>query len=112
MTQIKGDKLIVITRRDLSIGLQAAQAAHGVVEFCLHYPEITREWHDKSNYIVILAVDNEEELLHIIQKAEAKNIRYIYFNEPDLDNEITAVVFEPGLDSRKLSGNIKLVGRD
>tara|TARA_Y100000310_G_C20053615_1_gene521708 strand:+ start:231 stop:521 length:291 start_codon:yes stop_codon:yes gene_type:complete len=96
----------------LPIGLQAAQAGHGIVEFALQYPELTREWHDKSNYIVILAVDDEEELLHIMQKAEARGgMRFAYFNEPDLDDEITAVVLEPGLDSRKLSGNLKLVGR-
>lgn len=102
--------MVVITRRDLSFGLQAAQATHGVIEFCLQYPEITRDWHDKSNYIVVLAVDNEEDLVDIIQRAETKNIWFCYFNEPDLDDEVTVVVLEPGLDSRRLSSNIKLAG--
>lgn len=111
MTQIKeGDKLIVITRKDLSTGLQAAQAGHSIVEFCLRYPEITREWRDNSNYIVILAANNENDLVSIIKKAEAREIRHTYFSEPDLDNQITAVVLEPGLDSRKLSSSIKLAG--
>lgn len=101
---------MVITRRDLSIGLQCAQAGHGIVEFCLAYPELTREWRDKSNYIVMLAVDNEDELISIIRKAQARGIRYAQFNEPDLEDAITAVVLEPGLDSRRLSSNIKLVG--
>lgn len=109
MTQINGDKLIVITRRDLSIGLQCAQAGHGIVEFCLKYPELTKEWHDKSNYIVILAVDNEAKLISIIYKAQVRGIRCAQFNEPDLKGAVTAVVLEPGLDSRKLSSNIKLV---
>ena len=81
------------------------------MEFCLAYPELAKEWHDKSNYIVILAVDDEDELISIMQKAEARNIWFACFNEPDLDDEVTAVVLEPGVDSRKLSGNIKLVGR-
>lgn len=94
----------------MPIGLQCAQSVHGAIEFCLQYPELTREWHNKSNYIVILAVDNEDELISIIQRAEARGIWCTYFNEPDLDDEVTAVVLEPGLDSRKLSSNIKLAG--
>lgn len=80
------------------------------MEFCLRYPELTKEWHDKSNYIVILAVDNEDQLVSIIQKASSKGILHTYFREPDLDNAITAVVLEPSLDSRKLSSNIRLAG--
>lgn len=82
------------------------------MEFCLKHPELTREWHDKSNYIVILAVDNEDELASIIQRANARGILHTYFREPDLDNAITAVVLEPSLDSRKLSSHIKLAGSE
>jgi len=94
------------------MGLQTAQAGHGIVEFCLKYPKLTREWHDKSNYIVILAVDNEDELASIIQKASSRGIIHTYFREPDLDDAITAVVLEPSLDSRKLSSHIKLAGSE
>jgi len=60
--------------------------------------------------VVILSLDNEEELLSIINKAEIKNIKYAIFREPDLNNAITSVVFEPGHESRRLSSSIKLMG--
>jgi len=94
----------------MCIGLQMAQVTHGVLEFAFKYPELTKKWYDISNYVAILAVDNEEQLHFLIMKAEARGVKYAIFKEPDQDDAITAVVLAPGLDSRRLSSNIKLAG--
>lgn len=68
-------------------------------------------WHDESNYLALLAVDNEIDLCNILFKAERKGIKATYFREPDLDNAITAIAIGPGPDSKKLCSNIKLMGK-
>lgn len=101
----------MITRNDLSVGKQAAQITHGIIEFCLEYPEITNQWHNESNYVVVLSVENEETLINLLMKAKNKNIKCSYFSEPDLNNALTCLVLEPTLDSKKICSNIKLLGR-
>ena len=88
--------------------MQYAQSIHGVIEFNLNYPSIIQEWHDTSNRVVILAVQNEAELKAIIEKATMNHITMMWFSEPDLNNQITSVVLEPTVTSAKLVANIKL----
>lgn len=76
----------------------------------LEHPELSKYWHDESNYIALLAVKDENSLLKLLTKACSKNIPCSFFREPDLDNEITAVVLSPGLDSKRLCSNIGLMG--
>jgi peptidyl-tRNA hydrolase len=92
------------------MGYQAAQSCHAMTEFFLEHPDITKAWHDNSNYIAVLAVENEEKLIKLFQKAQARGVRCSCFREPDMDDQITAIVLEPGLDSKRLSGHIKLMG--
>jgi len=91
--------------------MQAVQGAHALREFAEKHPNIDREWYAKSNYLAFLAVDNKEKLLNLIEKAIARKINIAIFREPDLDDQITAIVLEPGLDSRRLCSHIKLMGR-
>lgn len=73
-----------------------------MVEFNLKYPEITKEWHDSSNYIVIL---ESNDLTKIIGKF---NGRMAKFEEPDMENMITAIVLEPEEESRRICRGLKL----
>ncbi len=89
------EKLYVVTRRDLSPGQQAVQSIHAAVEFCLEYPQITRKWHNNSNYLVFLAVNDEEELGTLCADATETGISFAVFHEPDIDDELTAIAIEP-----------------
>jgi hypothetical protein len=53
------DKLYLITRADLIPGSQAVQACHAARQFAADYPEIEREWFERSNYLAFLAVPDE-----------------------------------------------------
>lgn len=85
-----------------------AQSCHAVIEFCLLYPELTKEYHDISNYICVLSIKSEGDLLKLYNKALQKNVRVSCFREPDINNEMTAVVLEPSMISKKLCSNLPL----
>ena len=71
------------------------------------HTKLTKIWIFESNYIVILET-SEEDLYKLIEKASRHGIKHAYFCEPDLDNQITAVVLEPGNKSKKLCSNFPL----
>ncbi len=101
-------KLIVITRRDLHPGYQAVQSAHAAVDFQHQYPDISKKWNKESNYLIILSVENEEQLLLFLEKVKYRDIKYTEFREPDIDNQLTAIAIEPGENSRKLTSKLPL----
>ena len=65
---ISEQKLYIITRSDLSPGLQIAQSCHALREFIEIHPEIDKAWYKDSNYLVILSVNNEFSLELLIEK--------------------------------------------
>ena len=111
MNQIHS-KLRIVSRRDLPIGTQALQSGHAAIDFQHDYPEIAKEWQTKSNYLVFLTVADEEELIKLITKAILSGIKHTVFREPDLNNQITAVAFEPTEASRKLTSSCPLLGKE
>lgn len=109
MTQIKeGDKLFIITRQDISNGYQAVQSAHAICQFTFEHREIATEWYEQSNYLALLSVSNEQELIALINKASSHGLRFSVFREPDINNEITAIALEPSRISKKMCSNIPL----
>ena len=101
-------KLIVITRRDLSPGYQAIQSAHAAIEFQHEHPEIAKEWNTNSKYLIFLSVENEEELQSLLQKIQIKDLKYSVFLEPDIGNQLTAIALEPTDKSYRLTSNLPL----
>lgn len=95
-------KLYMVSRADLPAGVQACQAMHAMREFVAQHPEVEREWHQTSNHIAFLAADDIEELQFLIKVAAQNGILHSVFFEPDLENELTAVAFEPTIESREL----------
>jgi len=56
----------------------------------------------------LLEIEDEKQLQELLILAEMKGIKFSIFREPDFDNEITAVTFEPGGRSKKLCSRLKL----
>lgn len=115
MASIKeGDKLYLVTRSDLSPGQRAVQACHALREFVAKHPEIDAEWYRNSNYIALLEVPDEETLLDLMDHAYYNDVRYVWFNEPDLESEFspmgqfTACVFEPNKKAKELCKSLPL----
>lgn len=81
--------MYVVVRGDLSPGLQAAQAVHAGFLFATEYPEATREWHDTSQYVIVLQVPNLERLTERYARFPS-SIPRVMFTEPDLGDAPTA----------------------
>ena len=101
-------KLIIITRRDLTPGSQAVQAAHAAIEFQYEHPEIAQEWNTNSKYLVFLSTENEDSLKEFIEKAKQREIKHSIFVEPDMGDQITAVALEPTQMAQKLCSSLPL----
>jgi len=100
-------KLYVVTRKDLIPGAQACQAIHAVCEFAAWHPEAYQKWYKESNYLALLSVRDERDLEKYMFLAQGKRILFSEFREPDLDNALTAVVFDATMDAREMLKNEK-----
>lgn len=85
------NKLYVLVREDLSPAQQAVQAGHALAEYLLRGPEHT--WDNGT--LVYLGVSNEEKLKLWKYKLESREVPFVVFKEPDLNNEITALASIP-----------------
>jgi peptidyl-tRNA hydrolase len=81
---------------------------HALQQFNIEHIDINRIWYEKSNYLALLSVKNQEDLIKIINKAQNLNIKFSIFREPDINEEITAIALSPGKETKKLCSNIKL----
>jgi hypothetical protein len=88
------------------------QSAHAAIDFQHEHPQEATQWQTKSNYLALLTVADEEALIKLISKALLSGVKYTLFREPDLNNEITAVAFEPSDISKKLTSSCPLMGKD
>jgi hypothetical protein len=76
--------------------------------FSFEYSDINSEWYSKSNYLGLLSVNNEDDLINLIEKATTRGIKTSVFREPDIGNKVTAIALEPSIMSKKLCSNLPL----
>ena len=88
-------KLYIVVRADLSPGAQAVQAAHAMREFAAEHSDIEHEWHEKSNTVVMLAIQYKQWLTNLLAEVQQLGIAVTSFREPDLKNELTAICIGP-----------------
>ena len=101
---------MVVTRADLNIGYQIVQSAHSVADFAVQHTTIFKDWHQQSNSLICLATKDLSELQNLINKCKNKNIKFVEFYEPDV-NQLTSICLEPTEQSRKITGSLKLAGK-
>lgn len=104
----RGDKLYLITREDIPPGYQAVQSCHAIRQFTAEHPEIDVEWFTASNYLALLSVANERELMRLLVIADDHGLRTSAFREPDIDGQITAIAIEPHSKTAKICGHLPL----
>lgn len=90
----------------------AVQAGHAAIDYQHQFPADAKNWHTNSNYLAYLTVKDEEELIDLVTKASLRGIRFSIFREPDINNQITAVAFEPSPASRRLTSSLPLFGKE
>lgn len=104
-------RLYIAVRGDLPFGLASAQAVHAAFLFSQQHPELVGHWHQHSQYLVIVSVRDEAELIRLASHAHSDGVAFSLWTEPDLGNERTALALEPGLYARRLCANLPLHGR-
>ena len=105
---MKQVKLVTITRDDLSKGQQLAQTLHSSSRFAYHHPELHKEWIEKSEYVVSLSVNNEEQLQRLYYKLLDNGATVVAFHEPDIDNQLTSICYYGTPELRKITNKYKL----
>jgi len=106
------DRLYLVTRADLPIGLQAAQAAHAAFQFSHDHPDLMRPWFRESQYLIVVTVPDEISLIRVASIANAEGLAICTWHEPDLDGATTAVAIQPGAMARRICANLPLLGRE
>lgn len=106
------DRLYIAVRADLPPGLQMAQAVHAAFQFSDSHSDVMHRWMSDSNYLVIVSVPSEDALLDLITSAAHKGIGHTAVREPDIGDEVTAVVFTPGDAARRFCSSLPLALRE
>lgn len=88
------------------MGYQFVQCLHAWREFINQNKSLEFEWYENSNYLAVLAVPDEHELIKLLQEASTRGIKCSYFIEPDIGNQITALVLTPTSKSKELCKNL------
>jgi hypothetical protein len=63
-----------------------------------------------SNNLVLLEVEDEKQLIHLIKQVVAAGVKRAVFREPDFDDAITAVALAP--EAATLVSTLRLALRD
>lgn len=80
-------KMYILIRDDISKSQQAVQGGHALAAFMLSYPDLAEEWGNKT--IVYLKTDYEK--LQLLKKTlPLADINLASFNEPDIEDQLTA----------------------
>lgn len=98
----------MITRQDLEPGAKLAQSCHVAFAFSQDHPDITKQWMQESNYIVVLEVENEQKLISLLKAVQQAGIAVSQFIEPDFDNALTAIAVSPSAITKKMCKGLKL----
>jgi peptidyl-tRNA hydrolase len=106
------DRLYIVTRADLPLGLASAQAVHAAFMFARDKWERAAPWLRDSQWLVLVTVPDEPALLRFCARAAAEMTDHVVWREPDLAGEATAVALSPGGSARKLCANLPLLGRE
>ncbi len=81
-------KLYCVVRGDLKPGLRAAQAGHALIYWALAFGR-------PPDNLVILEVGDLRELIDLSYDVAKAGFRFSLFQEPDVDNEPTAIAVGP-----------------
>lgn len=99
-------RLIIITRSDLSPGLQISQSGHSIAQFHLDHPDLASKWN--NNYLISLSVNSEKKLESVLNKLLGMGIPISYFCEPDINDELTSICFLESDKTNKVTNKLRL----
>lgn len=104
-------KLVVVVRDDLTPGQKLAQSLHAGLDLSLQHPEITREWHQKSNTVVVLQAPLDR-IFRLASKLSVMNVPFRFFEEPDREtgDRYTALAWCATAETQRFAAGLALAG--
>lgn len=72
---------------------------------------MTRDWHDRSSYLILLSVENEDALLDWADVVHHAGVPHSIMVEPDLGGEHTSIAVAPSVLGERFS-SLPLLGRE
>jgi peptidyl-tRNA hydrolase len=90
------ERLYIVVRADLDLGLQMAQAIHAAKDFGTQYPHEDFRWRHGGNNVVVLEVPDEKALMDLHLLLMSKRVATTLFTEVDLGGEATALSADTG----------------
>jgi len=92
----------------LTPGYQSVQSGHAVADFIMQHPTEALQWHQSSNYLIYLSVNDESDLKSLSRKLQDSGVLVTEFEEPDIDNAVTAIAFISDDRTKKLTSGLPL----
>lgn len=111
-------KLYILVRTDLPKNYQAVQAGHAVAEFCKDEARRFRwtgrdveslPWRWENGTLIYLRGGNIDDINMWNQRLAERGIEFSLFQEPDINNEVTAIAVLSTPEVDKLFSNLLLV---
>jgi len=99
--------MYVIVRNDIPKSYQAVQGGHAVAQFMLKHYDATDDWNNQR--LIYVNVRDERALRKMIYKLRKHGLDYASFNEPDINDEMTAVAVVVNEKQRKYFKHLSLV---
>lgn len=84
-------RMYVITRKELSDSYRMVQGAHALASYALEFASLFRDWNNQ--YLIFLGTFLPVGLDEIKNNLIEKKIPYSTFEEPDLNDQETALCF-------------------
>lgn len=78
------------------------------MQFYFDWPQVAASWVAHSNFLVVVAVPDEQALADLAGAAVEEGIARTIVREPDLGNTITAVALQPSDEARRLCAELPL----
>lgn len=101
------EKLYILVNNEMFLPYQGVQGGHALAQWLLEHPNQT--WN--NNYLIYLGV-SELELEKWIFKLGMKKIDFSFFQEPDLDNKVTAIACQLDEKHSNMFEKLKLMGSE
>jgi hypothetical protein len=103
---------VLINRKNLSLVQAGVQASHAIAEYGYQYANSLeyRTWVRDHKTLIFLEA-SEKEMLEVSEYFERHGMTFSKFFEPDLNNLLTAIAFQPlkSKDGKIIFGSFKLL---
>lgn len=80
---------------------------HAALAFAVEHPTLVKQW-SPDPWLVVLAAEDEAELVEYINRATRRGLIISVYREPDLDDAITGIAIQPHPETKRMCSSLPL----